>query len=91
MKPPDAALRSLVAQWTTKAEQDFEAGLHLLGSGRFADTIAFLSQQSVEKYLKAFLISQAIEFPKTHDIHRLLELVAIVDAAMAGQLKSLVG
>ena len=86
MQPPDAALRSLVTQWTAKAEQDFEAALHLLESGRFADTIAFLSQQSVEKYLKALLISRAIEFPRTHDIHRLLELVAIVDAEMAASL-----
>jgi HEPN domain-containing protein len=50
MQPPDEALRSLVAQWTSKAEQDFEAAVHLLGEGgRFADIVGFLSQQSAEK------------------------------------------
>jgi HEPN domain-containing protein len=87
MQPPDKALRSLVAQWTAKAEQDFEAAVHLLEEGaRFADTIGFLSQQSVEKYLKAFLIFRGIEFPRTHDIHKLLQLVATADAEMAASL-----
>jgi HEPN domain-containing protein len=35
------------------------------------------------KYLKAFLIFHRIEFPKTHDIHKLLLLVATADAALA--------
>jgi HEPN domain-containing protein len=87
MQPPDEVLRSLVAQWTAKAEQDFEAAVHLLEEGgRFAETIGFLSQQSVEKYLKAFLISRRIEFPRTHDIHRLVQLLATADAEMAATL-----
>lgn len=87
MQPPDEVLRSLVAQWTAKAEQDFEVAVHLLEEGgRFAETIGFLSQQSVEKYLKAFLISRRIEFPRTHDIHRLLQLLATADAEMAATL-----
>ena len=87
MQRPDEDLRSLVAQWTAKAEQDFEAAVHLLEEGaRFADTIGFLSQQSVEKYLKAFLIFRGIEFPRTHDIHKLLQLVATADAEMAASL-----
>src|SRR5260370_32573939 len=87
MRPPDKTLRSLVAQWTAKGEQDFEAAAHLLEEGgRFADTIGFLSQQAAEKYLKAFLIFHRIEFPKTHDIHKLLLLVASADAAMAASL-----
>ena len=49
MRPPDETLRSLVAQWTAKGEQDFEAAAHLLGEGGFADTIGFLSQQAAEK------------------------------------------
>jgi HEPN domain-containing protein len=87
MQPLDEALRSLVRQWTAKADQDFEAAIHLLEeSGRFAETIGFLSQQSVEKYLKAVLIRRRIEFPRTHDIHKLLQLVATVDAEMAASL-----
>ena len=87
MQPLDEAIRSLVAQWTAKAEQDFEAAVHLLeDGGRFQDIVGFLSQQSAEKYLKAFLILRGIVFPKTHDIHKLLQLVATADAEMAAAL-----
>lgn len=37
--------------------------------------VMFHAQQCVEKYLKAFLIHLGIEFPKTHDIADLLELL----------------
>jgi len=84
---PDEALQSLVAQWAAKADQDFEAAAHLFEEGgRFAETIGFLSQQSVEKYLKAFLVARRIDFPRTHDIHKLLQLVAATDAPLAASL-----
>jgi HEPN domain-containing protein len=35
--------------------------------------------QAVEKYLKALLVQRQIEFPKTHDIAKLLDRVATVD------------
>jgi HEPN domain-containing protein len=88
MQARDDALRHLVSQWTAKAAQDFEAAVHLLAEGgRFADTIGFLSQQSVEKYLKAFLVFRGIEFPRTHDIHKLLQLVATAHSSLAASLK----
>jgi len=44
MQPPDEALRSLVGQWTAKAEQDFEAAVHLIEEGRrFVDIVGFRS------------------------------------------------
>jgi HEPN domain-containing protein len=39
------------------------------------DIICFHVQQSVEKYLKAMLVLNAIEFPRTHQISLLLALV----------------
>lgn len=33
--------------------------------------IAFLAQQSAEKYLKAVLLSRRVNFPKTHDLRAL--------------------
>jgi len=32
------------------------------------------AQQCVEKYLKAFLVSKEIDFPKTHDVEKILAL-----------------
>ena len=48
--------------------------------------IAFHAQQAAEKYLKAFLTWHQVEFPKTHDIERLLSLVGSCDEALASQL-----
>ena len=42
--------------------------------GRFREIIAFHCQQAVEKYLKALLVRRQVEFPKTHDIAKLLVL-----------------
>src|SRR5947207_1179747 len=88
MKPLETALRQLVEQWIEKANTDFEAAEQLsTQSGRFPVIVAFHCQQAVEKYLKAFLVYRQVEFPKTHDIAKLLERVAIVDAATAESLK----
>lgn len=48
--------------------------------------MAFHSQQSAEKSLKAFLTFRQTEFPKTHDIGELLALVAGTDAGLAASL-----
>jgi HEPN domain-containing protein len=41
--------------------------------------IAYHAQQCAEKYLKALLVSQQIDFPFTHNISRLLELCQMSD------------
>ena len=88
MKPPDVARRELVLQWLDKAASDFDAAEQLCLQGdRFREIIAFLCQQAVEKYLKAFLVRHQIEFPKTHDIAKLLDRVATVNANMAESLR----
>lgn len=88
MKPPDVVLRELVEQWLQKAERDFDAASHLLEEGdRFREIIAFHCQQAVEKYLKAFLVRHQLEFPKTHDIKKLLSLVATTDLSLAETLR----
>jgi hypothetical protein len=40
-----------------------------------------------EKYLKALLVRSQVEFPKTHDIAKLLDRVAAVDAGAAERLR----
>ena len=42
---------------------------------------------AAEKYIKAFLVRHQVEFPKTHDIGRLRQLVAHRDAALAERLE----
>jgi HEPN domain-containing protein len=43
------------------------------------DGLCFHAQQCAEKYIKARLYEAEIEFPKTHDLVALLDLVLIVE------------
>ncbi len=88
MKPPEAALRELVLQWLEKATADLDAAEQLRSQGgRFREIIAFHCQQAAEKYLKALLVRHQIEFPKTHDIAKLLDRLATVDPSVAESLR----
>jgi HEPN domain-containing protein len=88
MKPPEDALRSLVRQWLEKAARDLDAAERLsTEGGRLREIVAFHCQQAAEKYLKALLVRNQIEFPKTHDILKLLDKVAIVDSKLADSLR----
>ncbi|MFZ4540103.1 HEPN domain-containing protein [Propionivibrio sp.] len=58
-----------------KAGHDLQAAELLLREGA-TDVICFHLQQSVEKYLKAYLQANAVEFPRTHDLDALLDICA---------------
>lgn len=67
-------------RWVTKADHDLGTALiTYLHIPDFRDTITFHCQQSVEKYLKAFLVFHEVEFKFTHDLIYLLELIAQLD------------
>lgn len=82
MKPLDPDLESLLRQWIGKADADLDAAEQL--APKAADSIlrreivGFHCQQSVEKYIKALLTYDQVEFPKTHHIGRLRMLVETV-------------
>ena len=79
---------TLVVQWCEKADRDFEAADHLQSQdGRFREIVALHCQQAVEKYLKALLVRHQIEFPKTHDILKLLGLIATIHPDFAASLR----
>jgi HEPN domain-containing protein len=80
MRPSEDELRLLVVDWAKKAELDLAVAGRLAGEAdRFRDAVAFHSQQAAEKYLKALLVRHQVEFPKTHDIEKLLELLRPVE------------
>jgi HEPN domain-containing protein len=63
-------------EWMAKAENDLKSAAHLLTIEDCpVDNVCFNAQQCVEKYLKALLITQGKEFPKTHDLGELLILL----------------
>jgi HEPN domain-containing protein len=87
-KPPDHVREEYVRQWLLKAEEDLNAAKSLSAYGStFRSTVCFHSQQAAEKYLKAFLTRHQIEFPKTHDLDTLLDLVAPIDVKLSESLR----
>ncbi len=84
MKPPEEVKREFVRQWLSKGLADLAAARHLLGGGpELSYGAAFHAQQAAEKFLKAVLVWHQVEFPKTHDIGRLVDLVHTTDPALA--------
>lgn len=90
MKPTDAR-RELLEQWLRKADADLDLAEHLLSDNiAYPDAIAFHCQQAAEKYLKAFLVSCDVGFPKTHDLAELLDLIQPVRAPLAESLQDVI-
>lgn len=76
----DEELRELILKWIQKAENDLKtAQQSLQADDVVTDTICFHCQQSVEKYLKAYLVSRNVIPDKTHKIENLLEKCKIID------------
>jgi HEPN domain-containing protein len=70
-------LVAVCAEWVAKAENDLLNAAHTLklGANCPTDTVCFHAQQCVEKYLKALLVVEGIDFPKTHDLEAMMELI----------------
>jgi HEPN domain-containing protein len=91
MRPPEEVKKEIVRQWLAKAEQDMQASRTLLETGLpLFYPACFHAQQAAEKYLKALLTWHQIEFPKTHAIEQLLDLLKEADAETASSLKDAV-
>jgi len=75
--PADELVLSVVRAWVQKADSDLKSAALVLRAGdeAQADAVAFHAQQCAEKYLKALLASESIDFPKTHDIGQLILLL----------------
>jgi HEPN domain-containing protein len=88
MKLPDAPIIEKARQWLAYAEEDLRAARHGFSMPETPPcrVIAFHAQQCAEKYLKAYLVFQGVDFPFTHSLRRLLDLCAPV-AAWAEQLR----
>jgi len=66
-----------IKEWLEKADHDLgSAKIIFLHLPEYFDTIAFHCQQAVEKYIKAILIFEKIEFQRSHDLVYLLELLS---------------
>lgn len=64
--------------WLAKAQQDFKRVKARLNEGDLDDA-AFHLQQSIEKCLKAYLLSKGWKLKKIHDLEALLDEAVKVD------------
>jgi len=69
-------MNELTREWVEIAENDYLSANDLLYAGEFplADSACFHCQQSVEKYIKAYLQENMIRFERIHNLAALLEL-----------------
>jgi HEPN domain-containing protein len=71
---------NLSRRWVDQATEDLVVARLLLREEHVAHA-CFLSQQCIEKALKAYLIAKANEYPRTHGLVTLLNLCVSLDAA----------
>lgn len=65
-----------------KAKEDLEAAKSLVKSQEFSEEIVlFHCQQAIEKALKAYLDSNNVLYPKTHDLEMLLSMCVEKDGS----------
>lgn len=69
------AKKEYIQEWFGKGRIDIEEAEFLLKHGRALEVISFHIQQSIEKYLKGYLIYKGWELEKTHDLRELLSEV----------------
>jgi HEPN domain-containing protein len=75
--PDHERLIAVCVEWLAKAENDLTTAAHTLklGASCPTDMVCFHAQQCVEKYLKALLVMEGIDFPKTHDLKTMMALI----------------
>ena len=72
-----------IGKWITKADNDLTIAKDerfLKKDNIITDGICFHCQQTVEKYLKAFLADHDVDFGKTHNLEKLAVIYSEIDA-----------
>lgn len=91
MRSPEEVKREIYEKWIRRANEDLAVAGQLLADGvPYFGAIGFHAQQAAEKFLKAFLVWHQVEFPKTHDLGQLLQLVETRDKALSESLHEIV-
>lgn len=75
----------------SKAESDLRMAEIGIEHDAPLDAVAFHVQQAAEKLLKALLASRGIEYPRTHDVEALLDLILTDFAVFDGFRERLLG
>lgn len=61
--------------WMRRAQADLAFARIPLPEGGLYEQLCFHAQQAVEKSLKALLVQARVDFPNTHNLQRLIDLL----------------
>ena len=74
--------RGIVKEWLSNADADFQfARVNFEEKKPFYAQISFHFQQAAEKYLKAYIIANELEFQKIHDLSFLVKICLSKDSS----------
>jgi HEPN domain-containing protein len=78
------AIDPKTAAWLEKAAHDWKTiQIVVKARGGVWDVVCFLAQQTMEKLLKAFLVSRGVVPRKTHDLNVLLDAAVQQEATLS--------
>jgi HEPN domain-containing protein len=80
------AIKVLVVQWLSRARSDLTLAQMVDDQRILPEILAFHAQQAAEKAIKALLIHDQVEFPRTHVIALLLNLCELAGYQMPEKL-----
>jgi HEPN domain-containing protein len=73
----------IIGDWLKKADEDFQfAVVNLREQKPFFAQICFHFHQAAEKYLKAYVVANDLEFIKVHDLPLLLTICSSKDSSL---------
>lgn len=75
-------MKEEVKNWIIKGLNDYKTAQKLINLPEdeiITDTLCFHCHQSAEKFLKAFLVHNGVDFERTHSLEYLIKLCSTVD------------
>lgn len=75
----DEAFKKQAEEWFERGRHDIETAQLLYDERGYTNSIAYHIQQSVEKYLKGYLVLHGRKPPKIHELDTILNQIAAFD------------
>ena len=75
--PPKRHIVGSLEEWLRYAEADIAFAKVPLPDGGMYEQLCFHTQQAAEKALKGVLISRGVDFPSTHNLRALVDLMPL--------------
>lgn len=85
--PRDREGAASAREWLKHAQSDLRLARLAMNTEVLSEQVCFHAQQAAEKALKALLLSQCVDFPFTHDLAQLLEVLQSAGIAAPAEVR----